>query len=240
MQGRTPTGLAVVFGNCADPTKEAELNDWYVNMHIPDVTKPGIFPLCTRFENPKATGGAESPKFLAVYETTREDPGAAWAENRKHTAPLREQGRISPYMKSTLVAVFRRLGPTLGAPGKRQTTGILAVLADCKDPAREAEFNKWYDQVHVPDVLATGLYFAATRYVNTGFTPGQPKFFALYETDRPDPIAAGEQLIQKFTSDPAFQTRRSPLIETKFKGAYRLTYSLADALTSARAGAARR
>ncbi len=239
MQGRNPTGIACVFGNCADPAKEAELNRWYVEMHIPDVTKPGIFPLCTRFENPTAKGGAESPKYLAIYETTRPDPAAAWTENRTHTAPLREQGRISPHMKSTLVAVFKRMGPAAGAPGRKKTTGALVVLTDCKDPAREAEFNKWYDQVHLGDIIGTGLYFAAARYVNTGLTPGQPKYLAIYETDRPDPIGALAEL-QKLLVQPPLSTRRTDTLALRLSAPFKLTYSQADALAVAKAGAARR
>ena len=33
--------------------------------------------------------------------------------------------------------------------------------SDCSDPSREEEFNRWYDDIHLPDVLSTGLYHAA-------------------------------------------------------------------------------
>ena len=90
MQGRTSTGIVCIFGNCADPAKEAELNDWYVDMHIPDVTRPGIFPLCTRFENAKAAGGDDSPKLLATYETIACHPSAPWPGSRKPHPPTAE------------------------------------------------------------------------------------------------------------------------------------------------------
>ncbi len=35
--------------------------------------------------------------------------------------------------------------------------GIRMVWANCTSPALTAEFNHWYDHVHVPDLLATGL-----------------------------------------------------------------------------------
>ncbi len=238
MQGRNLTGIAFVLGNSSDPAKDAELNKWYVEMHIPDVTGPGIFPLCTRFESPEAKGGPESPKLLAIYETTRPDPAASWLENRTHTAKLRDMGRISPHMKSTMVGVFKRTG-VFGAYGKKKTSGILFVLTDCSDPAREAEFSKWYDQVHVPDVLGTGLYFAAERFVNTNPGAGQPKFLALYETDLPDPIAIVPGLMKKL-GELAKQGRRSELIQPRLVAGYRLTYSQADALAAAKTGAARR
>lgn len=234
MQGRTSTGIVCIFGNCADPAKEAELNDWYVDMHIPDVTRPGIFPLCTRFENAKAAGGDDSPKLLAIYETTRDDPAAAWAENRKHTAPLREQGRISPLMKSTMVGIFKNIGAPAGAQGAKKTTGILAVMLDCADPAREDEFNTWYNDIHVPDVLGTGCYHSATRYVNTGVTPDQPKYLAVYETDRADPLGALDELFGHL-ADMAKRGRNFDSITRRMIAGFALTYSQADALAAAKA-----
>ena len=235
MQGRSPKGVAVILGNCGIPGKEAELDKWYVEMHIPDVTKPGIFSIATRYENPAAK--PEAPRYLAVYETDRDDPGAAWGENRKHTAPLREQGRIHAAMKASFVGIYKRHGKVGGKPGSRKTTGILLVLTDCKDPAREAEFDKWYDDVHLGDIIDTGLYFAATRYVNTNFTPGQPKYLAIYETDKPDPIAASNELFSKEVPKLAKAGHLSPVIKVGLTSPFKMTYSQADAKAAAKASA---
>ncbi len=34
--------------------------------------------------------------------------------------------------------------------------GVRLVLTNCIDPSREGEFNRWYDQVHLPDILGAG------------------------------------------------------------------------------------
>ena len=57
--------------------------------------------------------------------------------------------------------------------------------ANC-DPAREAEFNAWYDNTHVPDVLATPGYKRARRYVNREFRDGRGKYLAIYDIDTDD------------------------------------------------------
>jgi len=44
---------------------------------------------------------------------------------------------------------------------------ILVVESNCADPAREAEFNEWYDKTHLPDILETPGFVRATRYENT-------------------------------------------------------------------------
>ena len=33
--------------------------------------------------------------------------------------------------------------------------GVLLVLTRSKDPDREGEWRKWYDEVHIPHVAAT-------------------------------------------------------------------------------------
>ncbi len=233
MQGRSHNGIVTVLANCTDPAKEAEFNEWYVGMHVLDVTEPGIIGSCTRFHNPAATGGAESPKHLAVYETDREDPAEAWAENRKHTASLKERGRIHPAISSTMVAVWKRLGASAGAEGRRKTSGTLVVMVDVPDPTREDDFNQWYTDVHIPDILETGLYFSATRYVNTGVTPGQPKYLTIYETDREDAIAAAAELRGEM-GGLASKGRLFDGVKSRFVSPFAMTYSQADALAASK------
>lgn len=46
------------------------------------------------------------------------------------------------------------------------------------DPQFESAFNTWYDEVHVPAILACPGWLSARRYVATD---GGPKFIAVYE-----------------------------------------------------------
>src|SRR5438128_7904992 len=40
----------------------------------------------------------------------------------------------------------------------RSPQGLLLALANCTDPSKEAEFNAWYNHMHVPDVTAPGIF----------------------------------------------------------------------------------
>jgi hypothetical protein len=61
------------------------------------------------------------------------------------------------------------------------------VFTNCADPARENEFNEWYDNTHVPDVLETPGFVGCTRYELIGDPgPGQGKFLAVYEVESDD------------------------------------------------------
>lgn len=63
---------------------------------------------------------------------------------------------------------------------------ILEVGTNCKDPAKEAEYNDWYNNTHLPDVLETPGFVGAKRYENSDAEEGQAKFIALYEIETDD------------------------------------------------------
>lgn len=60
---------------------------------------------------------------------------------------------------------------------------VLVVMTD-PVPGREAEFDDWYDRVHLPEILALPSFTAARRYVlqdeldNAG---ASRRYLALYE-----------------------------------------------------------
>ena len=67
---------------------------------------------------------------------------------------------------------------------------IMVVWSDPSDPAREDEYNTWYDTQHVPDVLKVPGFVACTRYkvADAQFgpvdTPG--RYVAHYEVEADD------------------------------------------------------
>jgi hypothetical protein len=64
------------------------------------------------------------------------------------------------------------------------TRYLLFAFSDCVDPSRENEFNRWYDTMHVPDMLETPGMIRATRWVNANPEAGQRrKYLALYELE---------------------------------------------------------
>ena len=198
MEGRYPNGLLLVITNCTDPSKEDEFNYWYNHMHVPDVTAPRIFRHAIRFVNtdPDSPAG----KYIATYETTWEDVSKAMPANREARAKLRERGdRGSPYIKPVTVGVFKSLGGEFYAASK-PTRGILLVLSNCKDPAREEEFNRWYEDVHIPDILDTGAFHTAYRYESLDPQATKGKYLAIYETEHSDPTKA-RAVLQKAIAD---------------------------------------
>ena len=64
---------------------------------------------------------------------------------------------------------------------------LLVVEANCTDESRVAEFDDWYDNIHIPDILSGSPGCkSATRYVRKYPAPGKPKYLAVYEFETDD------------------------------------------------------
>jgi hypothetical protein len=136
----------------------------------PGLTTFGRFDLCFQPDSPYPLGLAGKHLLLEQAPTSAASP--------------------------SLGGVFDRLGAQRGIvadPDDRETTGVLVVLVDNLDPTREDEFNRWYDEVHVPDILAAGSFHHATRYGAAG-PAALAAYLTVYETDWRDPEAAQQAM----------------------------------------------
>jgi hypothetical protein len=184
MDGKSSLGLLVNLSNCKEPAHEAAFNHWYNHIHIPEVLATKVYHTATRFKNAAPKPG--EPMYLALYETTWEDPVAASTEMRKRAGAM----NISPDLEGKYRRNFKRISDFPAKGPARRATGVLFVVTNCTDPAREGEFNRWYDSVHIPERIETGSVYSAARYAIADPQPGDAKFLALYETDAKDPVAA--------------------------------------------------
>jgi hypothetical protein len=61
---------------------------------------------------------------------------------------------------------------------------LLFAFSDCKDSAREQEFNDWYDNMHLPDMLEVPGMIRASRWASAEPREGQRReYLALYELE---------------------------------------------------------
>ena len=65
---------------------------------------------------------------------------------------------------------------------------LLFAYSDCKDPSREDEFNDWYNNMHVPDMMEVPGMISATRWVSAheNLEGEQRKYLAMYELETDD------------------------------------------------------
>lgn len=95
--------------------------------------------------------------------------------------------------------------------------GLLIVHSDPVDGADEAEFNRWYSQVHAPGVVARGAAVSFRRLRASGIplAPGIPElssYVCVYEIEAEsvDDVRAIEKRLTE-TSDPSSGT--SPTLD---------------------------
>lgn len=97
---------------------------------------------------------------------------------------------------------------------------LLTVESNCCDPSRENEFNDWYDNVHLPDILETPGFLRAVRYENTSPAEGQGRFLAMYEIETDD-LASTLAKFDEIVNARAKQGRMSDLVIAVGGGLYR-------------------
>lgn len=67
---------------------------------------------------------------------------------------------------------------------------VLAVTVDV-DPDRDEEFNRWYDEVHVPEVVACEGIHAAWR-LRSDDPEQSPRYVTCYLVDGPEALETPE------------------------------------------------
>ncbi len=175
-----------LFEANADPAREAEFNDWYDNIHVPDILETPGFLRARRYEQREARDGRG--KYLAVYDIDSDDIEATIRGRVAKREEERKAGRGSTSRPNLIFFLWRdvlwRRLLEKAAPGNAvgMQKWLNLVEQDC-DPAREAEFHDWYDNVHFPDILKTPGFVRASRYEIREPRDGRGRFMALYEIE---------------------------------------------------------
>jgi len=102
---------------------------------------------------------------------------------------------------------------------------LLVVETKCSDPARETDFNEWYDKIHLPDVLETPGFTGATRYEISEASEGKGKFLAAYDIET-DNIDAFLKANTANMANKRAAGRMSPLLVIVSRGLYKQTSSV--------------
>jgi hypothetical protein len=68
---------------------------------------------------------------------------------------------------------------------------LLLVHTNAAGPEREAEFNTWYEQVHIPQLLerVPGIVRATRFAASPSGPPTEHRYLALYEIEAEDPAS---------------------------------------------------
>ena len=189
----------VVFTN-AVPGRDDEYNRWYDEQHLGDVLAfPGFFR-AERFRLIPAGGQDQEFGYLAIYSFESNDGGAT-------IAALLEAGAAGGMQISDALApgartiLYRRLagGRTeLDAASSRFKYLAFTNPVD----GREDEFNQWYADVHVGEVLRLDGFVSADRLrmEPADRTDAQHRYLAIYDLETNDPGATLAAIADRFAS----------------------------------------
>ena len=87
----------------------------------------------------------------------------------------------------------------------KKGTGVMMVFVDI-DPEMDADFNAWYNQEHVPDLLGMPGFLNAARYQAL---KGGPRYLACYELESVGALQTPEYL--EIRRNPSEWTRKMSL-----------------------------
>src|ERR1051326_7008738 len=184
------------------PEALAEFNHFYSTTHVHEViaAHPGFVGV-SRYEllDQDPRGGIhQGPRWLAAY--AMQDTASAEQYLKDDARPWLHRKQYSPWpaarkrAKTTWRMLWRQIAGrgSLDAP----LESIFVVGMNVPPATSEtdmADFNRFYTETHVPEVMAYGGYARATRFeLYRGLAhpePGAPRFVAVYEAD----AAATEQ-----------------------------------------------
>ena len=99
--------LLTVESNSSDPGREKELNDWYDNIHLPDILETPGFMRASRYENTNPSEG--QGKFLAMYEIETNDLAQTMADFAENLNNKTAQGRLSELVMAVGGGMYRQI-----------------------------------------------------------------------------------------------------------------------------------
>jgi hypothetical protein len=182
--GRT-TGLLVAFAKCIRGSEEPDWDGWEDDVHVPAACASGGPWVATRFElTARPQPGMPGIGFthVTIYELDADDAAAQAACVLDADNMLRAEGRMHPAHAAVGADVFIAHGPNGWKPEPSAALrGHILTYVLCNDPARESEWDAWYDEQHVPDMMSCGAFGAMSRWQRTPRVRTGPNFLTLYD-----------------------------------------------------------
>lgn len=182
----------VVVGEDRPELSDDELvacRDGYAQVRLPEVVSGNAgFRRGTSYQliGPDPRGDL-GPGWLTVYELDGPDAAASYlrrAETGDAPPPAADGGRVRWHM------VWRRRDGYQGAIGRWGRPYLYLIGMDVPPGTSAAElaaFDEFYDELHVPEVVAVLAYDRALRFEQVRSLahpdPGCPRFMAIYDGD---------------------------------------------------------
>ena len=216
----------------------AAFNDFYSNVHKPEVLAGNLgFLRGRRYELAQDdTRGPRGPRFIAAYDIESQEAARLYISRNDGPAsgrPVYSDGPAAWQKRSTKWRLMWQ--HVLNNPAAAQVSASPYMYlvgmneAAGSGEAELAQFNEFYNTIHVPEVLAGYGFVTGARYKNMRTflhpEPGAPNFLAMYGIK--DEAAAQSFMKDRLSADPggnSFSDGPPPWQKRDTK--WRLTYRL--------------
>lgn len=162
------TGLVVTTSKCVRAAEEPEWDRWEDDEHLPTLCGPGGAWVATRFvltTRPEPGMPGIGFTHVTILELDDADVPAQAARVLDADDALRTAGGMHPAHVTTGADVMAAHGPYGVKPEPSAALrGHILTHVLCTDPTRVAEWDAWYDEQHVPDMMSCGAFGAMSRW----------------------------------------------------------------------------
>ena len=152
-------GLLFVYTDvAAGPVAEADYHDWYDHEHGPArLTVPGLTGAC-RYEALDDL----TPRWLALYELD----SPAVLDSADYKAVVEGGSERDKFIMSHLGTLDRRIYVQISedGPGGAGPAPVILAVANVVPPAMVDDMTAWYEQEHIPMLLAVPGWRRIRRY----------------------------------------------------------------------------
>jgi hypothetical protein len=193
MAGARTTGLIVVHAKCTRAADEPEWDAGEDDVHLPALcgsseSGAGAWA-ATRFElSARPEPGMPGIGFTHVTLLELDDPDVE--AHATHVLAVDEELRASGKMHAAHATIAADVFVAHGRYGHKPEpsdarTGHILTHVLCTDPTRVDEWDAWYDDVHVPDMLSCGAFSAMSRWRRPTQRAVGPNHLTLYDVATP-------------------------------------------------------
>jgi hypothetical protein len=166
--------VLLVLTHPASPEAEAAYNEWYTTQHIPDVLAVPGYTQATRWRCYDSWSPFEQ-KYLATYELEVTDAQHLRAVSDEHmrrigAGEMRRSPGGTMDRNAMRAMYYLAVEPEQHSSvnPKQQANSIFVTFNQPRTPEMADEYNRWYRDVHLPDVLACPGFISAQRFSLSG------------------------------------------------------------------------
>jgi hypothetical protein len=179
------TGLLILYSKCLRESEEPKWDEWEDDVHLPGLCTGRGPWIATRFEltaRPRSGMPGIGFTHVTIYELDDTDVAAQAERTLDAEDALRSAGRVHGAHVSIGADVLTAHGPFGVKPEPSPFLhGHILTNVLCNDPPREDEWDAWYDDQHLPDMLSCGAFGAISRWRRTPRARVGANFLTLYD-----------------------------------------------------------